>query len=214
MSKRLYIGNLSFATTEEKLKEVFSQYGSPASVELVVDRDTNQSKGFAFVEYENDSDSDALSAIAALNGRELDGRYVRVEEASVRRPKNEDRRSDRDRERNYDRDRSFNRDRSSSRERDGFRRREGFSSRDSSRERDDFRGKKNFRDRSKTPESPHKNRYENKPSFNPARKEENARWNGHFSNHAPYEEGTDYNSENFTGFKHSTSFDFPQKDSE
>ena len=198
MSKRLYIGNLSFATTEEKLKEVFSQYGSPASVELVVDRDTNQSKGFAFVEYENDSD--ALSAIAALNGRELDGRYVRVEEASVRRPKNEDRRSDRDR--------------SSSRERDGFRRREGFSSRDSSRERDDFRGKKNFRDRSKTPESPHKNRYENKPSFNPARKEENARWNGHFSNHAPYEEGTDYNSENFTGFKHSTSFDFPQKESE
>lgn len=86
MGKRLYVGNLSFQTTESDLENAFSQDGRQvASVSVMVDRDTGRSRGFAFVEMA--SDSDAAAAIQAMDGVELDGRALRVNEAEERRPK-------------------------------------------------------------------------------------------------------------------------------
>lgn len=91
MSKRVYAGNLSYITTEETLQREFSKFGPLVSVSLIIDRDTQQSKGFGFIEFENDSDAD--SAIAAMSGKELDGRRIRVnfaEEKAERKPRNAD----------------------------------------------------------------------------------------------------------------------------
>ena len=88
MSKRIYVGNLSYSTTQETLENVFSQYGELVSATLIIDRDTQQSKGFGFVEFVNDADADA--AISAQGGKELDGRKIRVnvaEEKQERRPR-------------------------------------------------------------------------------------------------------------------------------
>lgn len=88
MSKRIYVGNMSYTTTQETLQNVFSQYGELVSVTIIVDRDTQQSKGFGFIEFSNDEDAD--SAIAAMSGKELDGRKIRVsvaEEKMERRPR-------------------------------------------------------------------------------------------------------------------------------
>ncbi|MBO5606653.1 MAG: RNA-binding protein [Treponema sp.] len=88
MSKRVYVGNLSYTTTEETLRNVFSQFGELVSANLIVDRDTQQSKGFGFIEFANDADAD--NAISAQNGKELDGRKIRVnvaEERQERRPR-------------------------------------------------------------------------------------------------------------------------------
>ena len=76
MSKRIYAGNLSYITTEDTLKNVFSAYGELISVNLIIDKDTQQSKGFGFIEFADDDAAE--KAIAAQNGKELDGRKIRV----------------------------------------------------------------------------------------------------------------------------------------
>lgn len=82
MSVKLYVGNLAFNTTEQDLQEQFSQYGQIRSTSIITDRDTGRSRGFAFIEL--DSKESALAAIQALNGRELDGRALTVNEAKPR----------------------------------------------------------------------------------------------------------------------------------
>lgn len=77
--KKIYVGNISFNTSEDILRTTFSQYGAVETVDMVRDRDTGQPRGFAFVEMTNDSE--AQSAIDALNGQTLDGRPLTVNEA-------------------------------------------------------------------------------------------------------------------------------------
>lgn len=84
MSKRIYVGNLSYSTTEAKLNELFSAVGPVASVTLIADNATGRSKGFAFVEMSDDAK--AVEAINQLNEKEVDGRTIKVAEA---RPKTE-----------------------------------------------------------------------------------------------------------------------------
>jgi len=80
---RLYVGNLSYQTNEASLREVFEQEGRKVSeIKIVTDRETGQPRGFAFVEMASPADAEA--AIAALNGRELDGRTLKVNEAQER----------------------------------------------------------------------------------------------------------------------------------
>ena len=79
MSNKVYVGNLSFNTMEDSIREEFTKYGEVSSCNLVTDKDTGRSKGFAFVEM--GSDESAQDAIANLNGREMDGRCMRVNEA-------------------------------------------------------------------------------------------------------------------------------------
>jgi RNA recognition motif-containing protein len=79
MGKRLYVGNLSYSTTETALNRLFSQFGTVDSVKVITDRDTGRSKGFAFVEMA--TDADAEKAIAQLNGKDLEGRKLNVNEA-------------------------------------------------------------------------------------------------------------------------------------
>ena len=86
MAKRVYVGKLSYDTTESTLSELFAEFGEVASVNLIVDRDSGRSKGFAFVEMADDAA--AQHAIEQLNGREVDGRTIAVAEA---RPKREGR---------------------------------------------------------------------------------------------------------------------------
>src|SRR5579859_4065161 len=80
--KRLYVGNLSFHTTEEQLQGIFAPYGQIDSVSLVTDRSTGQSRGFCFVEVSDDAAADR--AIAELNGQDVDGRALNVNEARPR----------------------------------------------------------------------------------------------------------------------------------
>jgi cold-inducible RNA-binding protein len=77
--KNLFVGNLSFQTTESNLRAFFAPHGQITRVHMVVDRETGRSRGFAFVEMPNDSE--AKSAIAALDGKELGGRNIKVNEA-------------------------------------------------------------------------------------------------------------------------------------
>jgi RNA recognition motif-containing protein len=81
MSKRIYVGNLSFQTTENDLTSLFEQTGEVESVSIITDRDTGRSKGFAFVEMDTES---AEKAIAQFNGTELNGRSLTVNEARPR----------------------------------------------------------------------------------------------------------------------------------
>jgi len=76
MSKKIYVGNLNYATTEDTLSSLFSQYGEVVSSVIIKDRYTEQSKGFGFIEMSDDQAADA--AIATLNGKEVDGRRIRV----------------------------------------------------------------------------------------------------------------------------------------
>ncbi len=76
MSSNIYVGNLSWNLNESDLQNLFSEFGDVESVKIIFDRDTNRSKGFGFVEM-SDNDS-ASKAISALNGKELDGRNIRV----------------------------------------------------------------------------------------------------------------------------------------
>jgi cold-inducible RNA-binding protein len=86
MAKKLYVGNLSYSTTEGALSELFGAFGEVASVNLITDRMSGRSKGFAFVEMvEYDA---AQQAIEQLNGKEVDGRALKVAEA---RPKQDNR---------------------------------------------------------------------------------------------------------------------------
>jgi RNA recognition motif-containing protein len=75
---KLYVGNLSFDTTEDSLRALFSGCGSVESVTLISDRDTGRPRGFGFVEMSN---ADASAAIQALNGKDFEGRTLRVNEA-------------------------------------------------------------------------------------------------------------------------------------
>jgi RNA recognition motif-containing protein len=81
MSKRIYVGNLSYQTTESDLSNLFEQVGQVESVNIITDRDTGRSKGFGFVEMSNE---DADKAIAQFNGAELGGRALTVNEARPR----------------------------------------------------------------------------------------------------------------------------------
>ena len=89
MAKRVYVGNMSFDTTEDKLRELFAEHGEVNSVNVVTDRYTGRPKGFAFVEMETDEAANA--AIAALNSQVVDGRELRVDEARPRKPRGGDR---------------------------------------------------------------------------------------------------------------------------
>lgn len=82
--KNLFVGNMSFQTTESELQALFEPFGEVTRVQVMTDRDTGRARGFAFVEMANDED--AAKAIAALNGKEVGGRTLNVNEA---RPKPE-----------------------------------------------------------------------------------------------------------------------------
>ena len=82
--KNIFVGNLSFGATEGAVRSLFEAYGTVDRVSIVTDRDTGQARGFGFVEMSNNAEADR--AIAELNGRELDGRALNVNEA---RPKTE-----------------------------------------------------------------------------------------------------------------------------
>ena len=77
--KNIFVGNLSFGATEEKVRSLFEPFGAIDRVSIVTDRDTGQARGFGFVEMSNNSEGD--KAIAALNGVDLDGRALNVNEA-------------------------------------------------------------------------------------------------------------------------------------
>lgn len=79
MGKKLYVGNLSYHTTDSALLDVFAQYGAVTSAKIIVDRQTGRSKGFGFVEM--GSDQEALDAISGLDGQSIEGRNLRVSEA-------------------------------------------------------------------------------------------------------------------------------------
>ena len=78
MSKKIYVGNLSFQSSENDINDLFTQFGEVESVKIITDRDTGRSKGFGFVEMSDDS---AEKAISQLNGKELNGRALTVNEA-------------------------------------------------------------------------------------------------------------------------------------
>jgi len=82
MGKRLYVGNLAYSVTEAELREVFEKSGAITEVKMVLDRETGRPRGFAFVEMA--SESAATQAIANLNGREMQGRTLTVNEAQER----------------------------------------------------------------------------------------------------------------------------------
>lgn len=88
MAKKLYVGNLSFQTTEQTLEEAFKQAGTVETVQVIRDRDTDRSKGFGFVEMA--TDEEAQAAIEMWNGKEFDGRTLVVNEARPKedRPRN------------------------------------------------------------------------------------------------------------------------------
>ena len=80
--KNIFVGNLSFDTTEADVRSLFEPYGTVSRVSIVTDRDTGRARGFGFVEMNNPSEGD--NAINALNGRELDGRTLNINEARPR----------------------------------------------------------------------------------------------------------------------------------
>ncbi len=82
MARRLYVGNLSFNTTELDLRDAFGQAGTITDAKVVMDRETGRPRGFAFVEMS--TDQEAQDAIAQFNGRELDGRTIKVNQAEER----------------------------------------------------------------------------------------------------------------------------------
>ena len=82
MGKRVFVGNLPFSATEDQLRELFSQHGEVASAEIVKDKFTERSRGFAFVEMA--TDEAATAAVAALNQYQMDGRPLTVNEARAR----------------------------------------------------------------------------------------------------------------------------------
>jgi len=84
MGKKLYVGNLTYGVTDSTLQQIFEAHGTVQSAQVIMDRETGRSKGFGFVEM--GSDAEAQAAIAALNGKEVEGRSLTVNEA---RPKPE-----------------------------------------------------------------------------------------------------------------------------
>lgn len=104
MATKLFVGGLPYAVTDDRLQEVFSVAGTVVSAKVIVDRETNRSKGFGFVEMS--SDEEAKAAVEQLNGKEVDGRTLTVNEARPQAPRNANSgnggfRNSRDRERSY-----------------------------------------------------------------------------------------------------------------
>jgi len=89
MSQKIYVGNLGYTISNESLSTKFSQYGTVSSAKVIMDRDTNRSKGFGFVEMS--SRSEAADAIQALNGTDFDGRQMNVSEAKPMAPRENNR---------------------------------------------------------------------------------------------------------------------------
>ncbi len=89
MGRKLYVGNLPYSADQQTLQDTFSQYGTVDSINLITDRDTGRSKGFAFVEMS--SGGEAQKAIQELNGSSLDGREIKVNEAKPKAPRNDGR---------------------------------------------------------------------------------------------------------------------------
>ena len=85
MGKNIYVGNMGFDTTQDKLQELFQAYGEVTSVNIITDRDTGRPRGFGFVEM--GTDAEASAAIAALDGQEVDGQTLKVNEAKPRAPR-------------------------------------------------------------------------------------------------------------------------------
>lgn len=82
VSKKLFVGGLAWATTQQSLSQAFAQFGPVAEAQVIMDRETGRSRGFGFVTFENPSDAD--QAIRAMDGADLDGRKIRVNEAQAR----------------------------------------------------------------------------------------------------------------------------------
>lgn len=97
MTKKVYVGNLSYDMTEDKLRELFEAHGEVSSVNMITDRHTGRSRGFAFVEMA--TDEAAKAAITALDGQMVDERQLKVGEARPRKRRDDDRDRYRDRDR-------------------------------------------------------------------------------------------------------------------
>jgi RNA recognition motif-containing protein len=82
MGRKLYVGNLTYETTDSALEQMFAAHGTVQSAQVIMDRDTGRSKGFGFVEMSNDNEAQA--AIQALNGQQVNGRQLTVNEAKPR----------------------------------------------------------------------------------------------------------------------------------
>ena len=89
MAKKVYVGNLSFETTQDKLRELFEGHGQVATVDMITDRYTGRLRGFAFVEMMTEEGANA--AMGALNGQEMDGRALKVAPAKPRQSRATDR---------------------------------------------------------------------------------------------------------------------------
>lgn len=85
MATKLFVGSLAYGVTDDQLEEFFKQAGNVVSAKVIVDRDTSRSKGFGFVEME--TDEEAKAAIEQLNGKELEGREIAVNEARPQQPR-------------------------------------------------------------------------------------------------------------------------------
>jgi cold-inducible RNA-binding protein len=86
MAKKLFVGNLSWSTKDDGLREAFEPFGEITEAKVISDRDTGRSRGFGFVTFTNDDD--AANAIEEMNGKSIDGRAIRVNEAQERAPRN------------------------------------------------------------------------------------------------------------------------------
>jgi cold-inducible RNA-binding protein len=82
VAKKMYVGNLSYTANEDELRRIFEEFGNVVSAQVIMDRETGRSKGFAFVEMS--SDQEAQAAISALDGKEIGGRVLKVNEARPR----------------------------------------------------------------------------------------------------------------------------------
>jgi RNA recognition motif-containing protein len=85
MSKKIYVGNLSFDMNDDQLNQIFAPFGTISSARVIKDKFTDRSRGFGFVEMDNNEEAD--KAIAALNGKDVDGRALKVSEARPREDK-------------------------------------------------------------------------------------------------------------------------------
>ena len=83
MATSIYVGNLSWSATQDGVEALFKPFGDVLSVNLISDRETGRARGFGFVEME---DADAINAIAALDGKEFDGRALRINKAEPKKP--------------------------------------------------------------------------------------------------------------------------------
>ncbi len=86
MSKKLFVGGLAWATTSDSLRKAFEQFGEVTDAKVITDRETNRSRGFGFVTFADDNA--AASAISGMDGKELEGRMIRVNEANQTKPGN------------------------------------------------------------------------------------------------------------------------------